>query len=315
MSSLTWYELLGVDRDATPAEIKAAWRDATDKFEPGSGNRQFALFNEAADVLLDPDKRAAYDAELDGGAEPEAEEAEEAEAVEAEAEEAEAEAQDEPEGEAEAPEPEPTEPEPEPGRFGRLYATLISTYGLAAIAVLAVGSVVLAAVLFFRADLGEDADVARARVSAQSFAQKGLAVALSYDYRRLAQDRDAAMSYMTPEFGEKFRKPFDEITTGNVTSPSTAVAQKTVVVGTVQATGVIAADPDRVRLLVYVDQNVTNIKVNGVTYENRVVVTMKRSGSRWLIEALQFLGSDCPTCLPAASSPGSSSTPSSTQAP
>src|SRR3954470_7705235 len=61
----TWYDILGVDRHASPDEVKAAWRAATDKFEPGSGTSQFRLFNEAADVLLDPTRRAAYDAELD----------------------------------------------------------------------------------------------------------------------------------------------------------------------------------------------------------------------------------------------------------
>ena len=60
----TWYDVLGVSHDATPAEIKAAWRNATDKFEPGSGSGQFRMFNEAADVLLDPDRRAAYDRSL-----------------------------------------------------------------------------------------------------------------------------------------------------------------------------------------------------------------------------------------------------------
>ena len=48
----TWYDVLGVSRDASPAEIKAAWRNATDKFEPGSGSGQFRMFNEAADMLL-----------------------------------------------------------------------------------------------------------------------------------------------------------------------------------------------------------------------------------------------------------------------
>src|SRR3954447_6788035 len=62
----TWYDILGVGREATPDEVKAAWRAATDKFEPGSGTSQFRLFNEAADVLLDPARRVAYDAELAG---------------------------------------------------------------------------------------------------------------------------------------------------------------------------------------------------------------------------------------------------------
>ena len=64
-SNPTWYDVLGVSRDASPAEIKAAWRDATDKFEPGSGAGQFRMFNDAADVLLDPARRAEYDASLD----------------------------------------------------------------------------------------------------------------------------------------------------------------------------------------------------------------------------------------------------------
>src|SRR4051794_40651072 len=63
----TWYDVLGVSRDASPAEIKAAWRNATDKFEPGSGSGQFRMFNDAADVLLDPERREAYDASLEGG--------------------------------------------------------------------------------------------------------------------------------------------------------------------------------------------------------------------------------------------------------
>ena len=68
----TWYDVLGVPRDASSAEVKAAWRSSTDKFEPGSGSGQFRMFNEAADVLLDPDRRAAYDASLDAplGASP-----------------------------------------------------------------------------------------------------------------------------------------------------------------------------------------------------------------------------------------------------
>src|ERR1700712_5107479 len=49
--SPTWYDVLGVSRTASPYQIKAAWRLATDKFEPGTGAGQFRMFNEAADVL------------------------------------------------------------------------------------------------------------------------------------------------------------------------------------------------------------------------------------------------------------------------
>src|SRR3954468_2995659 len=66
----TWYDVLGVSRDADSEEIRAAWRAATDKFEPGSGSGQFRMFNEAAEVLLDPTRRAAYDESLGAPAPP-----------------------------------------------------------------------------------------------------------------------------------------------------------------------------------------------------------------------------------------------------
>ena len=67
----TWYDILGVPPDASPEDVKAAWRAATDKFEPGSGTSQFRRFHDAADVLLDPPRRAAYDASLVDAAEVE----------------------------------------------------------------------------------------------------------------------------------------------------------------------------------------------------------------------------------------------------
>jgi Mce-associated membrane protein len=62
----TLYDVLGVDRQASPETIKRAWKESAERFEPGSGSSgaQFRLFNEAAEVLLDPERRAAYDAEL-----------------------------------------------------------------------------------------------------------------------------------------------------------------------------------------------------------------------------------------------------------
>ena len=50
----TWYDVLGVGRDASADEIKAAWRQATDRFEPGSASGQFRMYNEAADSCSTP---------------------------------------------------------------------------------------------------------------------------------------------------------------------------------------------------------------------------------------------------------------------
>ncbi len=62
---MTHYETLGVARDASPAEIKRAWRRASSAAHPdregGSQERQQAI-NRAYEVLSDPDRRADYDA-------------------------------------------------------------------------------------------------------------------------------------------------------------------------------------------------------------------------------------------------------------
>jgi curved DNA-binding protein CbpA len=62
---VTHYETLGVPRDASPADIKAAWRRASSAAHPdregGSTEAQTAV-NRAYEVLGDDERRAAYDA-------------------------------------------------------------------------------------------------------------------------------------------------------------------------------------------------------------------------------------------------------------
>ena len=58
----TWYDLLGVEPDASSDEIRAAWKTAIADLDPA--DRRFRALNEAAVVLLDKDKRAEYDATL-----------------------------------------------------------------------------------------------------------------------------------------------------------------------------------------------------------------------------------------------------------
>jgi Mce-associated membrane protein len=60
----TLYDVLGVSRTASPGAIRRSWRRRTTKAGPGSA--ELARLNEAADTLLDPARRAAYDAELPG---------------------------------------------------------------------------------------------------------------------------------------------------------------------------------------------------------------------------------------------------------
>ncbi|WP_299049873.1 DnaJ domain-containing protein [uncultured Nocardioides sp.] len=58
----SWYDVLDVAPDASTEEIRAAWRASVADLDPT--DRRFAVLNRAAKVLLDPDARAAHDAEL-----------------------------------------------------------------------------------------------------------------------------------------------------------------------------------------------------------------------------------------------------------
>jgi len=69
-----YYEVLGIDRNATDEEIKRTFRKLAFKYHPDRNRKdgaeeKFKEVNEAYEVLSDPDKRAAYDRFGHGGAE------------------------------------------------------------------------------------------------------------------------------------------------------------------------------------------------------------------------------------------------------
>src|ERR1700692_3336174 len=67
MTKRDYYEVLGVARTASDAELKATFRKLAMKFHPdrnpgdNDSEHRFKEINEAYDVLKDADKRAAYD--------------------------------------------------------------------------------------------------------------------------------------------------------------------------------------------------------------------------------------------------------------
>src|SRR2546430_10660103 len=67
MAKRDYYQVLGVSRGASEAELKAAFRKLAMKFHPDRNpgdkdcEHHFKEINEAYDVLKDGDKRAAYD--------------------------------------------------------------------------------------------------------------------------------------------------------------------------------------------------------------------------------------------------------------
>lgn len=65
--SQDYYKTLGVDKDATPADLKKAYREAAKLCHPDKhpddpkAEAKFKVISEAYATLSDPDKRWAYD--------------------------------------------------------------------------------------------------------------------------------------------------------------------------------------------------------------------------------------------------------------
>ncbi len=311
----TLYDILGVPTDASREEIRKAWRESADRFEPGEGGatKQFRLFNEAAEVLLDPGRRKEYDAQLAGqgatkdapaGDAPKAEKpavsmtkasSEKAEKADSSAETGE-----------EAPAPAAAVPGPPvPGTAGATTTAAPAAAGaapaepaeaagtssrgrslawpvLAVLGVLTAAAVGLAAYFVTQAERAEayqDA-VDRAPAAAESAAT----AVLSYDYKSLEADRDAAAKYLADGYRSKYVDTFDKLVSENATKTKATVeaqvlASSAMVVGEDR-------DPHRVPVLLFVNQATTNSATTGQPSValNRVRFDMVEVDGTWLVD-------------------------------
>lgn len=298
-TSPTWYDVLGVERGASADTIKQAWREATDKFEPGTGAGQFRMFNEAADVLLDPKRRAAYDASLAGttgtasttpttatptpvpaGPTTTTDEA--------------------PTGRAAPPSRRPSRstrartPARErdtgsrPSRVpGFLARPARSTAVLVVLALLAVAAVTGAVLLGLRV---QDAAVAQdARAQAPAAAERAAAAMLSYDYRTLPDDRQRASRYLTGGFKKQYLDNFTLLEKQADGTPGAAVQSKAVVKASVEGSGVVdvSSSGKTARVLVFVNQVSEKEGADPQIFQNRVQMTMQDVDGRWLVSNLR----------------------------
>jgi len=281
-SGPTWYDLLGVSPDASSDEVKAAWRSATDRFEPGSGGGQFQMFNQAADVLLDPERRAAYDRSLAAQAEPPPPQPEREPAPSGSSHPSTADPKAERRAARERRRAERAEKraagtaEPASPRAGLVVG------GLALLLVLA-----LALAGYFGLQVRKDARVADAREQAPAAAERAAKAVLSYDYEQLDADEKRAKSFLTPSYSKEFEKTFGLLRENKDGSAGAAVQTKAKVSSSVVGSGVVDAEDGVVRVLLYVNQVSRKAGADPQVFQNRVTLTMEKSGEKWLVDDLK----------------------------
>jgi Mce-associated membrane protein len=249
----SWYDVLDLDLGATETDVRAAWKAAIADLEPT--DRRFRLLNQAAEVLLDRDRRAAYDAELLTD---------------------ELDAHQDESALAETP-PAPVEVPAASRRTGWVAP------GWLLVAVAAVASLVVGACAVLVATAPSDASIADATRQAQSSAERAIVPILSYDASRsghLDEDQASAEGFMTADYRAEYAKLFEVI---KANAPET----RTKVSAEVVASGVVRSGDDRVSVLVFVNRPTTNKQVKEpVVYKDQVTVTMQKVGDDWLVDDL-----------------------------
>lgn len=271
----SWYDVLGVEPDADTTEIRAAWKSAVADLDPT--DRRFRLLNKAAEVLLDPEARTAHDLEL---------------------------AQDLDEDEDEVLEP-PVGVTLDKDPYGPVSTEENGSEGTKALsgravvvtAVLGVVALLLLiGAVFSVTNGGDDTSTAdgalpdaREVAAAQAAAEAAVVPVLSYDYRKLEEDKQAALSYMTPAYAAEYEQLFESVIAVN------APATETVVSVDVQTSGVVRTGEGLVDVLLFVNRPTTNKQqTTPEIYKDQATLRMRDLGGEWLVDCIiSGSGSTC----------------------
>ncbi|MDQ6525754.1 hypothetical protein RB608_19215 [Nocardioides sp. LHD-245] len=280
------YDLLDVDESATEDEIRAAWKAAIADLDPTE--RRFRAYSDAAGVLLAPDKRAAYDAELAAERAAEAAAAEPAPVVPAVADPAEA-------------DPAPSDPalsDPAPSDLApRRAPGTVALVAAGVAAVLAVGLAVTLALLPGARGDQSAKEVAernlgfeKTSVEVENAAERIVAPAFSYGYQTMDADLERVTQYLTPALAAKQAKLWPELT-------DEATKQKIVVEAAADGVALtrLSADGRLASVVVFIRQD--SVRAEGERSTLRMWATLqlvRDSGSEqgWLLDGI-CVDSDC----------------------
>ncbi|GGO92135.1 hypothetical protein GCM10011584_27830 [Nocardioides phosphati] len=268
MSAIDLYAVLGVARDASTDEIRAAWKGAVADMDPT--DPKLNVFNQAGAVLLDPAKRAKYDAETAPA------EDDDSDPVAAE------EPAEEPAGDVAVAEPEAPAPTAAPVvAGGRDVPTWVLTL-LAGLTVAAVLAAIFAAGPLGRALPAAGVPDSQQRlVDAANAAEKAAVPVLSYDYRHLDQDEKAATAQMTSKFRKDYEQTFTLI-------KQNAPQVQAVVAATVLGSAISHASGKTVDVLLFVDRPTSKKGAKEpVVYRDQVTFSMRRVDGTWLVDDMR----------------------------
>lgn len=305
--SASWYDVLGVAPDAGEGEIRSAWRTSIEDLDPT--DRRFALYNEAAGVLLDRDRRSAYDAEL--AAASQAPEPMAAEVPEATPEPA-AEPVPADEDRSTVAEARRTEvPAPKTARTSKRSVPDVPTWLLAALGL----AIAVVAVVAFLVQRGSEdgADVESALSDARQAAETSVPKVFTYDYRFPDRDRDQGARVLTGELKADYEQLWEEAITPNLVATQ-GTAQSEVV-----ATGEVTGSEERAEVLVVLN-SVTGNKNQKQQLTLALTVSLVQEDGRWLIEQMDgwdpdevTAGDEGPESPDPSASPTTSPEPSPTE--
>ena len=177
--------------------------------------------------------------------------------------------------------PRPSEPTTSAAPTGSTTSSPSRGRPVAALTGLLVACLLLASVVV---DVVRQPDVATSsdRVAAVGSASTTLESLLSYSYQTFDKHVAEVEPQLTSPFLDQFRG------TASDTLKTLATTNQTVVQAKVYSVGVMDATADSVRVLAYVNQaTTTKAQPDPQIDQNRVIATMTRSGTRWLVSDLQ----------------------------
>lgn len=274
--SANWYDLLGVDRDASSEKIRASWKASIADLDPT--DHRFGLYNKAAGVLLDDDARAAYDEELGPERAP-----------------------DEPEDSADAAVDEVPDDDGDRANDGdgdgdRPVAKSAAAAGakpsgtrfalpVPVLALMLVLTLAAAGGAFWLHRSSTDPDQVESNISAaRNAAEQAVPKVLTYDYRYPDRDHDAAMRVLTGKIATSYDQIWQDAILPNL------VKVKGAAVTNVLGSGVVRSsdDADEVELVVVLSSKTTNRNTSTQLPPIPMTVRMAEKNGEWLIQDMDL---------------------------